>query len=232
MMKKSDVIATGKVSSKNLKQAMRCGECLHFNTKQHQDKGDLCKNEGVVAAGIAPPCFTPNYTKVIQSSDALVHLSTLMQELGHKERRILASVLMSKPGRLPMGKKIYFLASGKDYLSNYLAGWVVGYTSAREIVVFGDPDKHQRGNPYIAFFKDESSVFTVKEFKQKRAALAAKNRVEDPDQPLKKIRKTIAIEYEPPTMDNAPAHWHNKSKAPKAKKGDSKIKEIVISSSK
>lgn len=200
-MKKSDVISTGKVSSKNLKAAMRCGECLHFKTKQHQDKGDLCKNEGVVASGIAPPCFTPDYTEIVQTSDALAQFSAMLQELGPKQRRILASVMMSKPGKLPMGKKIYFLAAGKDYLSNYLAGWVVGYTSTREIVVFGDPDKHQRGNPFISFFKDESSVYTVKEFKAKKAKLVEKNRIEDPDQPLRKMRKVIPIEYEPPTVD-------------------------------
>ncbi len=207
-MKKESVIDTGALSSKNLRQMFKCGECLHHKCKPHRDKEDLCVNQGIRGTALAPKCFTPNVTEIAQDEDQMVQLAYLWETLTYKQRRILLGMLMSKPkGRkLKLGTKVFFHAFGKEFLSNYLAGYVMGYASNGELIISGSPDKNARGQTYLAYVKD-TSVMTAKEFKPVKSRLLEQQKITDPSQPLVKIKK-VEIDYEPPTMESAPDHWH------------------------
>ena len=206
MIKKIDILETGKVSKKNLKSSFRCGECLHFKQKARHDKEDICINLGVRSVGIAPSCFTPNVLEIASDENEMLQLAFLWNSFSYRKRRILTAILMSKPkGRkFRIGTKIYFRAVGKDYLSNYLAGYVLGYSSSGELMVSGSPDKNSKGNAYIAMFTSDNSVMTYKEFKIKKQELIKDGRIEDPKSPLLKIRKSMVVDYEPPTIDKSP----------------------------
>lgn len=230
-MKKKDIGEDAKLAKTVGTTRMKCGECLHFKHKPHRDKLGLCSLEGIGAAAIAPKCYTPDVTKILQSSDQLIVLTQFYNGLTYQQRKILAAVLTakSKKDKLKVGTKVYFLAIGKDYLSNYLSGYVVMHTSAGEIVVSGDPDKTRRGNPYLAFFKTEDSFFTVKEFKAKREDLKNKGRIYDPNNPFKRKKTSITVDYDPPTIDNAPSEWRSKRKEETRSKFSTPVDKLIIS---
>lgn len=208
-MLKKDVL--GKASAKSLDEAFKCGECIHFQNSPHPGKKTICKELGVRAVGIAPSCFTPDITQIAQNTDQLVAVSSLMHSYSTKQKRILLAVLRgNKPGKhkMPFGTKVYFRAMGGDYISNYLSGIVVGYSSAGELMVSGNPVQHERGRAYISYFSDTETLLTRKEWLVKRKELREKHRLNDPK--TKRIMKTVTQDHEPPTLDEAPASWHDK----------------------
>lgn len=216
-MQKRDVVEGGKVSSKNV-GAMKCGECLHFNTSPHSKKGEVCAKMGIRAEGTAPSCFTPNVKELTVSSDFIMMVTTLMSTMTKTQRRILAATMMTKQKRLKFGTKIYFRPMGKDYLSNYRSGFVMGYSSAGDLMVIGDPDPAKRGSSYIALLKDDEGTLTPEQWRAKRGELKAANLINDPDIGKSLAKRTALDDYEPPSMDTAPEHWFSKSKAPEKKK--------------
>lgn len=202
-MLKKDTAESKLAPASNLRP-FRCSECLHFKTKPLSDKQEVCSKLGIRGRAIAPSCFTPDISKIAQTSDQLVQLTNLMQSFSPSEKRILFALLNSKKKKVKFGTKIYFLAAGKDYLSNYVAGYVVGTTSRGEIMVMGDPDNRRRGKTYIAYFKSMEDLYTTKTFKIKRAELKKAGRIDDPNSPFKAKRRPISVDYEPPTIDQAP----------------------------
>lgn len=232
-MRKKDVVTTGAGTKASAIRPFRCGECLHFKAKPHSDKGNICSKEGIRALALAPTCFTPDVTRIVQDSSQLVTLITMLQGFDTAQRRILLAMLNSKPKRkVKFGLKVYFLAMGGDYLSNYLSGFIVGTTSKGEIMVMGDPDKRRRGQAYVAYFKDMEDLFTETQFRAKRRSLKKKDRLEDPDSPFKKIIKTeITVDHEPPTLDNAPKEVveQKKVRRRRIRAVDEQLKSFVVS---
>lgn len=202
MLKKNTL---GHASKNSLVEAFRCGECLHFKQKAHSAHEKPCSEEGVKPFGIAPSCFTPDVTKIARNSDQFVQLASLFNSWTPQEKRIVLAVLRSAPKKkkpFAFGTKLYFF-TGKDYISNYLAGWVMGYTSSGELIVSGPPDSKQRGKSYLAFLESSDGVLTVSEWKVKRVLLKAAGKIYDPANAVVK-KSTIVDDYEPPTIDNAP----------------------------
>lgn len=210
-----------KTSRKNLKDTFRCGDCLHFKARANLRKEEVCSKLGVRATVVAPSCFTPDATQIVGNSEQMLQLANLFHNYTRKQRRILLSFLQQSSERYKFGTKVYFLAAGKDYLSNYLSGYVVGIDSNKHIIVTGDPDNNKRGAGYLATFVDESSLLDVQEFEKKKEELFDKGRVNDPRKPLQELSTSIDISYEPPTLDK-----FNASEGKKKKRKSNKIKVV------
>lgn len=216
-MLKKDTL--GKVSSKSLEESFKCGECLHHSKHPHSAKGDVCSKLGIRAVGIAPKCFTPDFTQLLGNSDQFVMVAALFSIYTSKQKRILLGMLRSKSTKkhLDFGTKVYFRALGKDYLSNYLSGYVMGYTSSGELVISGSPEQKTRGKSFIFYMNDTESLLTHSEWKLKKRQLKEAGKILDPNSTIK-IKKID--DYEPPTVDNAPKEWQDKQgKKKKKKKG-------------
>lgn len=229
-MKKKDTVSTGKTSPLNHVN-FKCGECLHFKKHAHSSKPDLCSKQGVRHYAAAPACFTPDVTEITTNSDQFVQIVSMFNDFSRPQQRILLGMLRGKV-KVPyaFGQKLYFRALGKrDYLSNYLSGFVVGKTSSGDIILQGDPDKHRRGSLYTAILQPTTELLTLKQFKQRRQELKDAGKEMDPDQPLIKLKRVVEIDYEPPTLDGAPASWFSKTKEPdgkRSKKSKSSIKPL------
>lgn len=209
-MLKKDTL--GKASSKSLAEAFRCGDCLHFKQHSHTEKQKLCKDEGIKAFAPAPKCFTPDVTQVAQNTDAFAQVAILMNNFTSKQQRILLGLLRSpKKKQFQLGTKVYFLAMGKDYISNYLAGYAAGYTSSGQLMLLGSPDRNTRGKSFTMYCDSTDHLLLPAQWKFKKRELIAAGKKYDPV-PLfgKKIKLTD--QDEPPTIDSAPPEWHDKLK--------------------
>lgn len=217
------------VSAKSLGEAFRCGECLHFEHKAHTGHKDICKNQGVGKFAIAPSCYTPNITQLMANSDEFVALAAMLSNYSSSQKRILLGVLRQKSSKakLAMGTKLYFHVMGKDYVSNYRCGYVIGYSSDGLLMVIGTPIQKARGKSMIAYFNDTDHVLTSAEWKKKHAELVEKGRIQDPT--INDFRKKTSADSETPTIDTAPASWFDKQEK-KARKGakNGGMKEITV----
>lgn len=225
-MQKKDVIESGRTSNRNLKTSFKCGDCLHFRKQAHRTKDAVCESSGIRRFAIAPSCFTPDVTQVVMTSEMMAGLASMYQKFSAGQRRILMSMLAANPkrGQLAFGTKVYFRAAGRDYLSNYLSGFVLGYSSGGELLVSGEPDRNRRGNNYLATFVDRESVLTEEQYVKHRAALIEAGKDLDPDKPLLEFKtRDILEDYEPPTIDNAPKEWRAKKKKRKKRVTEVKI---------
>lgn len=186
----------------------RCGECLHFKNARHRSHDDICSKMGVQTFAIAPPCYTPDYPSVIGNSDEFVQLAALLQDKTPRQRKILLGMLRLQPGgkKLRMGTKMYLNVRSADYVSNYVCGYVVGYSSAGEIVLTGSPNITERGRSFFAYLKSDATLMTQKEWVAKFQALRTQGRIQDPKhRAVRDITSQVKEDsYEVPTIDNAP----------------------------
>ena len=217
-MLKKDVL--GKASAKSLQEAFKCGECLHHKQKAHGGSGrdKPCKGLGIKAVAIAPSCFTPDVTRIAKNSDQFVQLASLVNSYTPSELRIMLAVVRgatNKKRQFRFGQKLYF-KFGRDYLNNYLCGYVMGYTSSSEIIVSGSPDRKTRGDSLLAYFMDDDGLMTGPQFKVKRKELQDANKFEDPKNQVIP-RGSVLDNYEPPSIDDRnAAMW--KENAPKKRR--------------
>lgn len=219
----------GNIASASLEIAYKCGECLHHSRHAHPSFQTPCNKRGIRTFAIAPKCFTPDVTQVAKNSDTFVQLAALLSEYTPKEKRIMLAILKQKPIKrqqfrkdMQFGTKVYFLGMGKDYISNYLAGFVLGQTSSGELILTGSPDRNTRGRSYVAYMQDSDSLMTAKEWKVKKAELKAKGRIHDPASVI--VPKGTTMPAEPVTIDSAPQAWHDKQEKKKKKnKGPSDL---------
>lgn len=214
MLKKNTL---GNASKKSLSEAFKCGECLHHKQVAHPAHNDVCSKEGIKAVGIAPSCFTPDVTKIAKNSDQFVQLAAIVNSYTPQERRIFLGVLRSASAKkkpFAFGMKLYF-HTGKDFISNYLCGWVMGYTSSGELIVSGSPDQKQRGKSFLAYLSaDATGLLTPTQWKTKREKLRAAGKIYDPANAVVK-KASIIDDYEPPTIDRAPRDPSEKSQTKK-----------------
>lgn len=216
-MLKKDIL--GNASAKSLTEAFRCGECLHFNKHPHSTRDTVCKDEGVKAIGIAPKCFTPDITKITGNTDQFVQLVSLFQSYTHQERRIFLGLLRaSKKKGYPIGTPLYFKI-GNDFVSNYLCGFVAGYSSTGELMLMGSPDQKGRGRTFVSFLeRDAQDLLTASQWRAKRQELVAEHKLVDPANRVIK-RQSVVDTYEPPSIDTVPQSWLDKRDDPGTKRG-------------
>lgn len=198
----------------------KCGDCLHFGGK---DKGipkfeDVCSKLGVKHYADAPACFYPNvYALADKEPDRLFQIGLMFHDFSSRQKRILMALFKATPAfekkyDLAFGMPVYFYLS-RDYLSNYFLGFVLGVAVTGDPLVYVSSDLkgRQRGNPCtVSLYR--SSIFTVTEFKKKRAELVERKRLKDP-KPLSrdfKQPKKIEADYQPPSMETAPEEWFDR----------------------
>ncbi len=197
-----------KQTKASLEQAFKCGECLHHKQTGHPSHKDVCSNLGVRHFAIAPPCFTPDYTKVISNIDEFTAISALFGSKTPKQKRIILAMLRQQPQgkRLKMGTQMYLNTRGREYINNYLCGYVVGYTSGGQVVLAGTPDKGTRGRAFFAYLRSDDSLITASEWRKRFLELRAKGRINDPKNAfVRDITASVKEDtYEVPTIDSAP----------------------------
>lgn len=219
-----------KLTKMSQQEAFRCGLCLHYKQTPHPSFDSTCSKLGVRQFAIAPRCFTPDYTKIITNTDEFVQLSALFASKTPEQKKLLLGLLRATPKgkKLKMGTQMYLNLRGREYISNYVCCYVVGYTSSGEIVLTGSPDRKTRGKTFFAYLKKDDSLITPKEWKARYKKLRAQGRVQDPT--FGGARNiTAAVEadtYEIPTIDNAPKD--GKAKTGKIRRTDDLVKILTI----
>ena len=205
MLKKDGIKKQTKAS---LQEAFKCGECLHFKQTPHPAFESPCSNQGVRTFAIAPQCFTPDYTKVISNTDEFVALVSLFNSKSSQQKRILLAMLRQQPTgkRLRMGTKMYLNVRGREYINNYVCGYVVGYSSAGQLVLVGSPDRTTRGRSFFAYLRSDDSLITEAEWRKRFADMRLKGRIVDPKSVGGRdiTAKVSSDDYEVPTIDTAP----------------------------
>lgn len=219
MVQKSDKEILGNISKASLEESYKCGECLHFRRHTHPAFKEICHKRGIRSFRVAPKCFTPDVTQVASNSDTFVQLATMFADYTPKQKRIMIGILKSPMKKfkreLPFGTKVYFLGMGKDYISNYLSGYVMGVTSSGQLIITGSPDKNTRGRSYFAYMDDSESLLTYKEWKAKYKELKAANKIIDPQSLV--LPKGASPGTEPITIDSAPDAWYDKQEKKKTR---------------
>ena len=203
--KKDGIVSQTKTS---LQEVFTCGLCLHHKQTPHLAHDKVCEKMGVRDFAIAPNCYTPDYTQVIENTDEFTSLINFFSSRSASQKKILMGMLRQQPTRakkLKMGIPIFLKISNREYISNYVAGFVVGYTSGGNLVVAGSPEEQTRGRVFFAYLKSDSSYLTQPEWSAKHAELLAKGAIQDPKEAGMKSRlKAAEPDYEIPTIDNAP----------------------------
>lgn len=205
-MQKKDGIK--KQTKASLQEAFKCGECLHFKQTPHPAFDGVCSKLGVRTFAVAPSCYTPDYTKVIQNTDEFLQLISIFQSKTSQQKRIMLGMLRQQPTgkRLRMGTKLYLNTRGREYIQNYVCGYVVGYTSSGQLVLAGTPDSKTRGRVFFAYLRSDTSLITDAEWRKRFVELRAKGRIRDPKAGVERdITASVSKDdYEVPTIDNAP----------------------------
>jgi hypothetical protein len=222
----------GNLTAASLSESYKCSECLHHKKHAHPQFREVCTNRGIKGIAIAPKCFTPDVSIIANNSDAFVQLATLLNEYTPREKRILIALMKQKPiskkkftRPVVFGMKMFFLGMGADYISNYLAGYVMGLTSTGELILTGSPEQNTRGKSFMAYMTDDDDLMTPVEWKKKKADLKAKGRVYDPK--TKELPRQTDGDITP-TLDSAPASWHDRQEKKIKKKGIRDLTEMVI----
>lgn len=227
MQKKDGVKKQAKAS---LQESFKCGECLHFKQTPHPAFEGPCSTLGVRSFALAPKCFTPDYSKVIRNTDEFIQVVTFFHNKTSQQKRILLAMLRQQPQgkRLKLGTRLYLNVRGPEYISNYVCGYVVGYTSAGQIVLTGSPDRATRGRSFFAYLKSDESLITHSEWKKKFLSLRERGRLVDPKGLSTRdiTATTTPNDYEVPTIDNAPKESTKVKKLSKRKADLVQILEI------
>jgi hypothetical protein len=174
---------------------------------------------------VAPKCFTPDVTRLFGNSDQFVALAALFHGYKPDQKRTLIALLRQKKRGHVVGTKLYFRV-GKDFVSNYLAGYVAGYTSSGELLLIGSPDNNARGQSFTTILTDDQEgVLTVSQWKAKREQLVLQNLIFDPSNRIVK-KSSVVDDYEPPTIDTVPSYVFHKEEIPDKPARRTRVQEI------
>jgi hypothetical protein len=204
---------------KSAQIARKCSDCLHFQNVAKFEQP--CKKMGIKGYSVAPDCFSPNvYALTKKNPDALFQLGVMLKDFDASDVRVLMSLLklsvnLDKHYNLRFGQPVFFCLGGRDYLSNYFRGFVIGAANigTMQLFVTSDMNRKQRGQPAtVALMPD--SVLTVSAFKKRKAELIKAGKLNDP-KPLfnTTVPKESPVEHVPPTLESAPAEWFDKTES-------------------
>lgn len=212
---------------------------------------------GVDAKSKAPDCFSPDVFRLnsIASPELIGQIGRLIKDFSPAQSRIL-SHLLSKNGNdihrhgFKFGQPVYFTL-GEDYLSHYFKGYVIG--ACEDYVYVSAKLNKARSNTSLTCIP--TSLLSFKQYKEKEKKLLKSKRIfmseKDKRHLMKlplaehidkhgcvKLPEQVQIDYEPPTLDTAPASWFNiydtsiqaklrkrKPKGKKTKFGEIKVKD-------
>lgn len=206
---------------------MSCSDCVHFQTGPAKFE-KVCAEIGVDARSRAPDCYNPDVFKLKDTDDPelLKNLGNIIRKFSPKQARILSFLLARQGGqlakvKLKFGQPVYF-SLGADYVSHYFKGYVVS-SSEDHVYVVAKLNKAKE-NTSLTLLR--TSILTWSEYKKLEATLLEEGKVYMSEQERKKQAKLpiaelldkkgrvphveqFKIDYEPPTLDTAPADWLN-----------------------
>lgn len=232
-----------KTTTRKVRLGMKCGDCLHY-TKMAKFE-DVCCKLGVKKKANAPDCFHPDFHKLNshKEPEKVVEISKVVSSLRPSQLRVLAFTLTKTANTLKnygfyFGQRVYF-SLGRDYLSHYFKGYVIGVNSETDTIVVSarlNKNNHSTIGQFLP-----TSLYDRVSFKKKKRALAKAGRLVMPDTdklylsklPIGELigpdgslpafeEQNFEFDYEPPTLDCAPKEWFDKSQ----KKGKKKAKKI------
>lgn len=191
---------------------LKCSDCLYFQSNKKPGHPCCCKDQGVKAFATAKVCFFPDVTKVVSNIDAFAIFSQFFLAFTPKQRKIAMALInqanKSKAKHFPFGTKVYIANNGGEYLSDYMAGYVLGYQGEYALVA-GSPNRKSIGRAYIAHLLADSCI-GLAEFEKIKAEKKKQGLINNPKT---KERRITSIEaYEPPTIDQAPRETGKKKK--------------------
>lgn len=204
-MLKKDTL--GNASARSLAEALKCGECLHFASSCHPHKPCPCSKSGVRAFAIAPKCFTPDITSIIQNAESFAVLAAILHGYTPKQLRVFLALLRGAKHCPKKGYKFgtrLYMTTGSDYLTSYRCGYVVGYTSSGELILAGSADCKSAGRTFFAYLPVETSgLLTPKQWKVKRKELIEAGRISTVKGTPRNVNADKYLSYEVPSIDTA-----------------------------
>jgi hypothetical protein len=202
---------------------IKCGDCIHYKRNAKFEK--VCNDLGRKSFADAPNCYSPDvYILSKHNPEALSQLALLYKDFTAQETRVFMSLLKNakafEKAKLKFGMPVYFRISN-DFLANYYRGFVLNVTNAGEqrVYVTSDLNKTQRDKPMVGDLMRES-VFTVPEFKKKKAQLQKSGHLVDSKPTFSSTTNKTelsAYDYHPPSMESAPKEWFDKQDRAKPK---------------
>lgn len=200
-----------------LKEAspMRCSECLFFKYQRKPGHNCPCSKTGVKAYATAPACFFPDISQLTGTVESFGALMSVFSAYSPKQRRILLALLKTssktKKKEHKFGTKVYIpIRNDGKYLSDWVAAYVLGYTSDGKVVISGSPERRSIGRSFTAYLYPDS-VFSAIDFAKKKKAMIAEGLINNPK--IEKVKRIATVDdYEPqvPTLDTAPRSWFTK----------------------
>lgn len=197
-----------KAVDSRLRLGMKCGDCLHFNCvgkfKGDSNKVETCENLGRLYKANAPDCFFPDYNKLntLKEPEIAFDIGKLVRTLKPSQLRVLAYTLVKSSRtierqKLKFGQPVFFTL-GRDYISHYFKGYVIGVekftvegndgnTVKQELVIVTSRLKKSPHN-IVAHFKRDS-LLTVSEWKKKHARLLKADKVFMSEQDRERVRE-------------------------------------------
>jgi len=244
-----------KTSTDKVSLGMRCGDCIHFQRGPAKFE-KTCNKMGVDGKSKAPDCFSPDVFRLNSgtSPELLGQIGRLIKDLAPAQSRILSHILAKNGNSIhkhgfKFGQPVYFTL-GDEFLSHYFKGYVIG--ACDDYVYVASKLNKARSNTSVTFMPQ--SLLSYKQYKEKEKRLLKSKKIfmSERDKALVKklplaehidkhgcvkLPEQVELEYEPPTLDTAPAAWFNiyestmqtklrkkKPKGKKAKLGDIKFK--------
>lgn len=179
-----------KTSDSKVRLGMRCGECLHYNCSSKYE--DVCSKLGVLSKANAPDCFYPNFNllNTLKSPSIASELGSMVKTLKPSQLRVLAHTLVKSASMLEkqgvrFGQPVWF-SLGRDFLSHYFKGYVIGFervtetdkngkTIRHDLIVVSSTLKKSKESTIAHFMR--SSILVSSEWKSHKAKLIAEGKI-------------------------------------------------------
>ncbi len=215
-----------------------CGQCVHFkNGPAHPKFSTICSTLGTRSYAEAPDCFSPDPAIIAKADVEVSEVGRLLRHLSAEQMVVIGHLMQQAADlhehNLKFGQPVYVqigvAKDGKDYLTSYFKGYVLGATlvkvSSKNYVphiYLGSNltlDEEARPEHRSLLRMLPSSILTKAQFQKKSQDLKAAGRLESKDtgwkMPFKEWLKAggpqppaeIKGVYEPPTLDTAPSSW-------------------------
>jgi len=215
-----------------------CSACVHFKSgPAHPKFTAVCSSLGVRDYALAPgECFSPDPNHVARADIDIGAVGKMLRHLSSEQMQVFGHLVaqaaeLERTG-LKFGQPVYVNlgngADGKDYLTSYFKGYVLGATqtpidsktAVPHVYLASNVSVDEEAVEYRTLLRMlPSSVLTVKKFQQRSAELQKEGRLESKAKGWKMPmgewmkagcpRPTVEMPnaYEPPTLDKAPASW-------------------------
>lgn len=175
-----------------------CGSCLHLDRERHFES--VCATLGKLRTSRACHAYKPDMFKVvgsIPSMDRLFHLVDAIRGLSPHELEALGEVMKAERTTRKAGwsfmQKVYVRYAGtatRDYLNNFLVGWVV-YADKEYVRVIGEGS-----GVFLTLMNepDSTTLYSAARFRDLRRKMLEARKVDDPTSAFTGTRRVIQLD--------------------------------------